>query len=288
MPRPIPRPTDKPVQPRLDEMFSGFLRNQQEQAKQQALLNPLNPVPSVTRAAFEGRKPTGGEVGTDAAFAAVGMLPFGKAAAPVARAIETAAAQQARRDAIMRLLNKEGPDALSVYLDYPITAYRDTLGAPTLRRFFAETPERIPAGTQMYRAPSAGQVMPRQGSQSVPLPREVGAEWMPGRIQSTAGPEDLQQLGQVLEGASRAVDTGGGQAYAPAMMQIEAMQDLPGIANLNAYFDAIDAGGLYTVPNRSNFVRESVLGPQTRYVVRDFQEQGASGFPTWYLQAYAR
>jgi hypothetical protein len=289
MPRPILRPTDKPVVPRedrsrLDSFVEGYLRTTPEVAKTQAVNNPFNPLPSVTQAVMEGRRPTGAEAGMDAGFLAAGFIPFGKAAGPAMRAIETAAAQEARRNAISRLLNKLGPDALSLYLDYPITAYRNTMGAPALRNFFRETTERIPAGTQMYRAPSAGQVMPRRGSQSVPLPREIGAEWMPGRIQSATGSEDLQKLGQILKDSS----TGGGQEYAPGMVAIEAMEDLPGVYNLNDYFDAISARGLYNIPNRSTFVRESVLGPQTRYVVRDFQEQGASGFPTWYLNAYAR
>jgi hypothetical protein len=114
----------------------------------------------------------------------------------------------------------------------------------------------------------------------VPLPREVGAEYLPGRVQSTGGASDLQRIGSI--GTSRGADTGGGQSYAPGLVQIEAMEDLPGIYNLNDFLSK------YGIDNQSNFITESVLGPQTRYVVRDFNPSGASGFPTWFLQAYAQ
>jgi GNAT superfamily N-acetyltransferase len=207
----------------------------------------------------------------------------GRAARP---ALETAETINARRDAINRLLNRQGPEALEEYLQRPLTAYQATQNPDLLRRFFSETSERIPVGTQMYRAPSAGQVRPQQYSQSVPLPREAGAEWLPNRIQSTAGSEDLQRLGGLVKGLTP--DTGGGQTYAPGMVAIEAMEDLPGIYNLNSYFDALDSRGLYRIPTRSNFTTESVLGPQTRYVVRDYVPDAGEGFPTWYLNAYAR
>lgn len=281
MPRPITRPIDKPVVPvpsPVDFLASNYLRAAPQIAKSAAATNIFNPVPSITEAVNEGRLPSRGEVGTDAAFAAAGMIPFGgKAARP---ALETGQAIAARRQAIDRLLNKQGPDALSVYLDYPITAYRSTLGQPTLAKFFRETSERIPAGTQMYRAPSAGQVQPRYGSQSVPLPREVGAEWLPNRIQSTAGSEDLQRLGALIRGTGP--DTGGNQTFAPGMVSIEAMEDLPGVLNLNDFL------ARYNAPNQSNFSTESVLGPGTRYVVRDFVPSGSDGLPTWYLNAYNR
>lgn len=228
-----------------------------------------------------------GERITPASFlgdAALAFAPMGLPARAARPALETAEAINARRGAIERLLNKEGPDALSVYLDYPKMGYRNET-ANVLNRFFKETPERIPAGTQMYRAPSAGQVRPRQGSQSVPLPREIGAEWRPGRIQSTGASQDLQKLGRVLSGEA---PTGGSQQYAPGMVAIEAMEDLPGIYDLNAYFNAINARGLNMIPNESTFARESILGPQTRFVVRDFRPTGSEGFPTWFLNAYAR
>lgn len=43
MPRPISRPTDKPVQPRLDAMLRGYMRNQQAEAKtkEEGVVNTL-------------------------------------------------------------------------------------------------------------------------------------------------------------------------------------------------------------------------------------------------------
>ena len=247
---------------RLDAMLRGYMRNQREGAKQEAVLNPLNPFPSVIESVMEGRKPTKTDVGMDVGFLAAGLIPFGKAAKPVARTVD----------------NRAFVNAINEYLQRPLTAYQSTQNPALLQRGFAETAERIPAGTQMYRAPSAGQVMPRRGSQSVPLPREVGAEYLPGRVQSTGGSSDMNKLGELLKDSS----TGGAQEYAPAMAVIEAMEDLPGIYNLNDFLSK------YGVDNQRNFITESVLGPQTRYVVRDFNPSGSGGFPTWYLQAYAR
>ena len=277
-----PRPTPSFVQPEpnaLDFLVGNYLRTAPAVAQSAAETNIFNPVPSITRAANEGRLPTRSEVGTDAAFAAVGMLPFGKGARP---ALETAEAIAARRNAIERLLNIQGPGALDEYLKRPLSAYLPTMNPGVLQQFFRETSERIPMGTQMYRAPSAGQVAPRQYSQSVSLPREVGAEWLPGRIQSTAGSEDLQRLGGLIRGLTP--DTGGAQTYAPGMVAIEAMEDLPGIYNLNDFLARFNNPRFA----RSNFGTESVLGPQTRYVVRDYVPAGVDGFPTWYLNAYAR
>lgn len=216
------------------------------------------------------------------ADAALAFVPLGggRAARP---ALETAEAIAERRNAIERLLNKQGPEAIHTYLQRPLTAYLPTQNPGLLSRFFSETSERIPAGTQMYRAPSSGQVRPRQGSQSVPLPREVGAEWRPNRVQSAAGSGDLQTLGTLIRGIDR-MDTGGNQRFAPGMMAIEAMEDLPGIYNLNDYLASFNNPAF----SRSTFGIESVLAPQTRYVVRDFVPDAGEGFPTWYLQAYAR
>jgi hypothetical protein len=291
--------SSSPTRSPLNSMGEAYLRNSQEQMRQQAnvgrgVLDFLNPAPSLTSAVAEGRAPRPADVALDAGLFAAGFIPFagpgiragGQAARAARPALETAETINARRDAINRLLNRQGPEALEEYLQRPLTAYQATQNPDLLRRFFSETSERIPVGTQMYRAPSAGQVRPQQYSQSVPLPREAGAEWLPNRIQSTAGSEDLQRLGGLVKGLTP--DTGGGQTYAPGMVAIEAMEDLPGIYNLNSYFDALDSRGLYRIPTRSNFTTESVLGPQTRYVVRDYIPDAGEGFPTWYLNAYSR
>ena len=77
------RPIDKPVVPApspVDFLASNFVRSAPRIAQTAAANNFFNPVPSIAQAGLEGRNPTGAEVGTDAAFAAVGFLPVGKAA----------------------------------------------------------------------------------------------------------------------------------------------------------------------------------------------------------------
>jgi hypothetical protein len=301
-----PRPTPQPVAPTrspLDSMGEAYLRNNQEQMRQRAdvgrgVLNFLNPAPSLTSAVAEGRAPKGSDVALDAGLFAAGFIPFagpgiragGQAARAGSRAaqpaLETSQAIWARRDALDRLLNIQGPGALDEYLKRPLSAYLPTKNPNLLRQYFRETPERIPQGLQMYRAPSAGQVQPRYGSQSVPLPREIGAEWLPNRIQSAGGSGDLQRLGELVRGTG--ADTGGGQAYAPGIVAIEAMEDLPGITNLNEFLARFNNPRFAS----SNFGTESVLGPQTRYVVHDFDPAGVAiqgqNMPHWYLKAYAR
>ena len=292
-----PRPTPQPVEPTPPVSSPTRRRGPENPApgiKFSDVLNFLNPAPSLTSAVAEGRAPRPADVALDAGLFAAGFIPFagpgirasGQAARAARPALETAETINARRDAINRLLNRQGPEALEEYLKRPLTAYQATQNPNLLRRFFDETSERIPVGTQMYRAPSSGQVMPKRYSQSVPLPREVGAEWLPNRIQSTAGSEDLQRLGGLIRGTTP--ETGGSQTYAPGMVAIVAMEDLPGIYNLNTYLDAIENLGLFRLPTRSNFMTESVLGPRTRYVVRDYIPDAGEGFPTWYLNAYAR
>jgi hypothetical protein len=295
-PRREPRPTPQPVEPTPPISSPTRRRGPESPApgiKFSDVANFLNPFPSLTSAVANRRAPKPADVAMDAGLFAAGFIPFagpgiraggqaaragGRAAQP---ALETGEAIAARRDAIDRLLNKEGPEAINDYLQRPLTAYQPTQNPDLLRRFFAETSERIPAGTQMYRAPSAGQVSPRLGSQSVPLPREIGAEFLPNRVQSAAGSGDLQALGTLVRGIDR-MDTGGGQRFAPGMMAIEAMEDLPGIYDLNQFLSR------FNNPNfsRSSFGIESVLGPQVRYTVRDFVPNAGDGFPTWYLNAF--
>jgi len=243
---------------------------------------------------LSGETPRFSDYATDAGFLAASFIPFAgpgikaggqaaRAGASAARpALETAETIAARRDAIDRLLNVRGPGALEEYLRRPLTAYQYTQNPALLQKFFAETSERIPRGTQMYRAPSSGQVKPRLGSQSVPLPRQVGADWFPNRIQSAGGSEDLQRIGGLLDGS--VPGTGGSQTYAPGMVAIEAMDDLPGIYNLNEFL------GRFNNPNwaKSDFGTESVLGPQVRYTVRDFIPPVNNLPPTWFLNAYPR
>jgi len=76
----------------LEGMVNNYLRAAPIVAKTAAANNFFNPFPSIAQAGLEGRNPTRAEVGTDAAFAAVGFLPVGKGASQLA--------------AIVRKLNK--------------------------------------------------------------------------------------------------------------------------------------------------------------------------------------
>jgi hypothetical protein len=277
-----PRPTPQPVAPtparRESRTIFGQPVDYDRNARQgRGFLDFLNPAPSLTSAVAEGRAPRPADVALDAGLFAAGFIPFagpgirgaGQAARP---ALETGEAIAARRNAIERLLNDEGPQAINEFLRNPLTGYLGTLNRSTLNKFFRETPERIPRGTEMFRAPSKGEVQSR-------LPREIGAIYAPGTVRSAGGPADLQKLGAVLEGKT--------------LDSITAMDDLPGILDINEFLARY--AGQYGGQGRpaigstvSNYSVESVLGPQVRYSVRDFQP-GVNGVPpTWYLNAYSR
>jgi len=298
-PRREPRPTPSFLEPTggpLDSLSRNYLRGSEQQVRRQVdegrgVLNFLNPVPSLTSAVAEKRAPKFSDVAMDAGLFAAGLIPFGgpaiKAAGQAARpALETGEAIAARRDAINRLLNDEGPQAIQQYLNNPLTGYLGTLNRSILNRFFKETPERIPKGTQMFRAPSKGEVQSR-------LPREIGAEYTPGTIRSAGGSSDLQRLGEVLEGKTLNSITGGNQSYAPGIASITAMDDLPGILDINEFlaryagqYGGMSRPAIGSTP--SNYNIESVLGPQIRYSVRDFKPGVGNVPPTWFLNAYNR
>jgi hypothetical protein len=309
-PRRQPRPTPQPVEPTqspLDSLGRNYLRGSEQQIKRQAdegrgVLNFLNPAPSLTSAVAEGRAPRAADVAMDAGLFAAGLIPFGgpaiRAGGQAARnnslmrainqqpkAIETAATQAKRVTDRDVLLNELGPQAIYEFLQSPVTGYRNTLNAPTLRQFFSETSERIPKGTEMYRAPSKGQVESR-------LPRTPGEFYEPGQVMSAAGSADLQKLGEVLGGKKLGDLTGGNQHYAPGLMRIEAMEDLPGIPNINSYLSryAGQYGGRGRGPiaGNSDFVSESTLGPTIRYLLQRFEPGAGDVPPTWYFNAYNR
>jgi hypothetical protein len=205
--------------------------------------------------------------------------PRAAAPAPAARApraIETAATQAARRNALSSLLNVDGPAAVNEYLMRPTTAYRPNLNQGLLERLFREIPDRIPRGTEMFRAPSEGEVTSR-------LPKQVGAEYLPNRVRSTGGAADLQFLGELLEGQTKQAQTGGGQSRAPGLVKITAMEDLPGLRDINEYLRRFPDRGF----TQSNFTTESVLGPKTRYVVQGYTPPTGANPATWQLGAYA-
>jgi hypothetical protein len=75
--------TPKPSSP-LDFLARNFVRQAPRTRQTAAETNIFNPAPSVTAAFNAGRRPTAAEIGTDAAFAALGFLPTGKAASRLA------------------------------------------------------------------------------------------------------------------------------------------------------------------------------------------------------------
>jgi hypothetical protein len=154
----------------------------------------------------------------------------------------------------------------------PLSAYFESMNRPTLEQFFKETSERIPKGTEMYRAPSRGEVLER-------LPRQAGATYRPGVVSSTASASDLQGLGELIAGKSK--PTGGNQTFAPGLAKITAMTDLPGVLDVNEFLKQNQ------LPTRSSWNLESVLGPKTRYVVQNFTPGQGGNPPTWHLGAYA-
>jgi hypothetical protein len=291
---PVSRPLAPTPSP-LDALGRNYLRGSEQQVRRQAdegrgVLNFLNPAPSLTSAVAEGRAPRFSDVALDAGLLAAGLIPFGgpaiRAGGQAARpALETGEAIAARRDAIQRLLNDEGPQAINQFLNNPLTAYLPTINPGLLSKFFAETSERIPKGTQMFRAPSKGEVESR-------LPREIGAEYTPGTIRSAGGPSDLQRLGEVLGGKTVGDLTGGNQSYAPGLASITAKEDLPGILDINEflarYAGQYGGQGRPAIAPTSKFNVESVLGPQIRYRVNDFRPGVGEVPPTWYLDAYNR
>jgi hypothetical protein len=301
-----PRPTPQPVAPALtpgDRFWgatfnprSGFqagTKPMSETAQQaQALTSFLNPLATVTEKALSGETPRFSDYAIDAGLLATGFIPFagpglragGQAARSGARpALETGEAIAARRGAIERLLNKEGPEAINEFLNFPKTAYSNYLNKPLLAKFFAETSERVPAGLQLHRVPSRGEVLER-------LPREIGAEYIPGKVTSTGGTGDMQRLGEILKPRSQFDTTGGGQHYAPGWAMINVRENLPGIANINEFLARYPSAGLASRGGRgqSTFNMESVLGPQTRFVVSDFRPGVDGGYPNWILDAFAR
>jgi hypothetical protein len=288
-------------------MGEAYLRNNQEQMRQQAdvgrgVLNFLNPAPSLTSAVAEGRAPRPADVALDAGLFAAGFIPF---AGPGIRAGGLAArggAQVAGAGALsQRLAPQGGPEAVSSFLGGPVTGYRSTLNRDVLKETLNSGEQVIPQGAELFRVPSAGQVTPRYGSQSVPLPREVGADYLAGRPQSFGQSADLQRMGAIMRGLGQ--DTGGNSWRAPGLMSITAREELPGFIDLPGflakYADEIPVNP--RKPLESEFLNEGLLSPDVRLQLRDFSPgdidlfplnaptgRGQINFPTWYFDAYAR
>jgi hypothetical protein len=284
----------------LDSLGRNYLRGSEQQIKRQAdegrgVLNFLNPAPSLTSAVAEGRAPRAADVATDAGLFAAGLIPIG---GPAIRA----GGQAARAGAInRRLAPSGGPEAVSEFLGAPKTGYYGSLNRDVLAETLESGEQVIPRGAELIRMPSMGQVSPSRGSQSVPLPREVGADYVAGRPQSFGQSADLQRMGAIMRGLGD--DTGGGIWRAPGLMSITAREELPGLIDLPGFLTkyADEISPSFRHPLDSKFLSEGLLGPDVRLQLRDFSpgdisriplqaplRQDQFNFPTWYFDAYAR
>jgi hypothetical protein len=129
----------------------------------------------------------------------------------------------------------------------------------------------VPRGRELYRVPSDFDLER--------LPTRAGETFSPQKLTSFVGSSDLQDLGKVLDsepGYRMSQMTPRQQA----LLRITAMEDIPGVENVNRIGNAMGA------PN-SDFKEEGFLGPRTRYQILDYL-QGKAGAPSvWNLGAYA-
>ena len=216
----------------------------------------------------------GGEAASTASAAVNNMIPKPRGYSPSTRIDIPGGISAARDQANERVRGLIG-DNMSQYLGNANRVYDYPSRSDDVARFFELGDEFIPGGTEMYRVPSAGEVLKR-------LPREVGAIYKPGSIKSAASSSDLQQLGEVL--TNPALATGGNQIAAPGLAQIFTRQDIPGIKNLTEFLSR------YKLDPRarkySQFNNEFVLGPNTSYRVQDFRPAVGSNPPSWTLEAF--
>jgi hypothetical protein len=142
-------------------------------------------------------------------------------------------------------------------------------------RFFRLNKEFIPGGLEMYRIPSAGEVLGR-------LPQRVGDIYRPGKVTSAATSGDLQQLGQIF--TNKTMATGGNQHLAKGIAQIFTRKPIPGIKDLTNFLSTRKADA--RLPSQSQFMREYVLGPNTSYRVERFTPGTKNSPPSWVLEAF--
>jgi hypothetical protein len=164
---------------------------------------------------------------------------------------------------------------MSRYLGDANSIYRNPERSAEIARFFQLGEEMIPGGLQMYRVPSAGEVMKR-------LPRNVGDIYRPGTIKSAATSGDLQALGELFTDLTKA--TGGKQNLAPGIAQIFTRNAIPGIQDLTKFLSTkkIDP----RAAKSSQFMKEYVLGPNTSYRVNSFTPGTKNSPPSWVLEAF--
>jgi hypothetical protein len=161
------------------------------------------------------------------------------------------------------------------YLGDANSLYSNPERSAEVARFFQLGEEMIPGGLQMYRVPSAGEVMSR-------LPRNVGEIYRPNSVRSAATSGDLQQLGSIF--TDKTLATGGNQHLAPGIAQIFTRNPIPGIQDLTKFLSTRKADA--RLPSQSQFMKEYILGPNTSYRVQSFTPGKGNQPPSWILEAF--
>ena len=139
--------------------------------------------------------------------------------------------------------------ALEKFISNPKFGYSPNLGVKEPLEALANR-NTIPAGTEMYRALTPGEL------ERITAATKGGGDYKPGQVRSVAGSSDLQTLGQSASKTGN-INFGGQNSYANTIAQITAMEKLNGIQNVNKFGDL------------SQLNQEGMLGPNTRYKLLD-------------------
>jgi hypothetical protein len=206
-------------------------------------------------------------VDTIAANQGRGYAPYTRIDRPGGIAAARANADERIRGLAGTYMGQYLGNAKSLY-DYP-----EKMDA--ISRFFNLGDEFIPGGLEMYRIPSAGEVLGR-------LPTKVGDIYRPGKVTSAATSGDLQQLGQIF--TDKTMATGGNQHLAQGIAQIFTRKPIPGIEDLTKFLSTkkLDIRSA----KQSQFMKEYVLGPNTSYRVHNFTPGTRNTPASWTLEAF--
>ena len=206
-------------------------------------------------------------VDTIAANQGRGYAPYTRIDGPGGIAAARANADERIRGLAGTYMGQYLGNAKSLY-DYP-----EKMDA--ISRFFNLGDEFIPGGLEMYRIPSAGEVLGR-------LPTKVGDIYRPGKVTSAATSGDLQQLGQIF--TDKTMATGGNQHLAQGIAQIFTRKPIPGIEDLTKFLSTkkLDIRSA----KQSQFMKEYVLGPNTSYRVHNFTPGTRNTPASWTLEAF--
>lgn len=147
---------------------------------------------------------------------------------------------------------------LDDYIRNPVPTYRDPLAIQELDELLQAN--RIPAGQESYRALTSRDI------DGITRALATGDDFVPNKPMSTAGPLDLDTLGQ----QSRQGGFLRPNRVIPEQMiaRVSPMQDVPGLSNVNDF-----------ATNRSLLNQESLYSPKVRYRVQDFNRSTSPGQP---------